>query len=422
MSLDAPTLFVSIVAIGGLGTVLLYLVWHFSLLQGEARDDSIRHWAISLGAVCLGTLLGGLRDVVPETVSIVAGNGLILAGVGLRWTAAAALWRVGRNDALAMLPAVGWVVLCLFPGFYEDFLLRGLYVQTSIAVLAAVTCSVCVFANRDGLHAGYGLAILYAIMAACHFAVAATLLADEIPDFAALLQHPVYKAYLVMVLIATGANVVLAVAIVIEREELRHRIAARLDPLTGLPNRRAFFQLAEASRVAAAQEQATFAVVVFDLDHFKAVNDRHGHPAGDEVLSIFSEICRISLRPCDVVGRIGGEEFAAALPRVSIDAAQAIADRIRRAFARAVSEHTGGVVSGTLSAGVFAGPASRISLDEALAAADRGLYRAKRAGRNRVERGEVEDIDTGRAAAQAASLQIAVITASTKRPVNTIQP
>src|SRR5690606_25486094 len=203
MSLDAPTLFVSIVAIGGLGAALLSLVWHFSLLQGEARDDSIRYGAISLGIVGLGTFLAGLRDLVPEAISIVAGNGLILAGIGLRWTAAAALWRTGRNDALAMLPAVGWVVLCLFPGFYGDLILRCLYVLTSIAVLLAAAAGVCLVANRDRLHAGYGLAIVYATASACHFGVVAILVLDGIPDFTALLQHLAYKSYLVMVLIAT---------------------------------------------------------------------------------------------------------------------------------------------------------------------------------------------------------------------------
>jgi diguanylate cyclase (GGDEF)-like protein len=122
--------------------------------------------------------------------------------------------------------------------------------------------------------------------------------------------------------------------------------------------------------------------LIFDIDHFKSINDRFGHPAGDEVLKLFAAIVTNSLRISDLSGRIGGEEFAALLP-CPIDEAVTAADRVREAFQNCGIEVDDAPVATTVSIGVAGGPAG-VELEVLLAAADTALYQAKRGGRNRV--------------------------------------
>ncbi len=120
-----------------------------------------------------------------------------------------------------------------------------------------------------------------------------------------------------------------------ERTELRHRTAAMVDPLTGIANRRSFLQDAALIAKRHTSDPRPTAVLVIDLDHFKSINDRFGHALGDRVLEIFTETARQSMRATDLIGRLGGEEFAAVLYDTSREKAVAVAERIRESFAQA---------------------------------------------------------------------------------------
>jgi diguanylate cyclase (GGDEF)-like protein len=158
-----------------------------------------------------------------------------------------------------------------------------------------------------------------------------------------------------------------------------HQREAQTDALTGLLNRRALFDLHGKTAVG-----AFTAVVVFDLDGFKAVNDQFGHAAGDEVLKVFAEVLSTDLRPSDSVARMGGEEFAMVLRRTLPETAEATAERVRSAFAARTVETESGPLRCTVSAGFAFGSADGMSFDKVLSAADKALYAAKRGGRNRV--------------------------------------
>lgn len=180
----------------------------------------------------------------------------------------------------------------------------------------------------------------------------------------------------------------LAAQSVIALENARlHRIVerqARVDGLTGLANRRHLEdQLAtELSRIE--RFGGSLAAVIADLDDFKNVNDRYGHPAGDVVLREFARTLQEGIRDIDTAGRWGGEEFLLLLPGTDLDGAAHVAERIRRAFAdRFVHSAEGDPIPGTASFGVAAVPDSATA-DGLLAAADAALYRAKRSGKNRV--------------------------------------
>jgi diguanylate cyclase (GGDEF)-like protein len=130
------------------------------------------------------------------------------------------------------------------------------------------------------------------------------------------------------------------------------------------------------------------AAVIFDIDHFKAVNDDHGHAAGDGMLKLFAGELTANLRGSDVVARLGGEEFALVLENVMPGRAEQIADRIRESFAARQLTFEGKALKCTVSAGIAFGSAGGLDLDGILHAADRALYAAKRNGRNRVESAE----------------------------------
>lgn len=158
-------------------------------------------------------------------------------------------------------------------------------------------------------------------------------------------------------------------------DELRRAVLT--DPLTGLPNRRAFFDAL--ATVAGSDEQAVVAMI--DIDHFKAVNDRFGHAAGDEVLRQVAEIARGSFRSADLVARIGGEEFAVILRAITLDQARGVCQRLVDRLSDSRLECPGGPVRVTISTGIAVIDSDG---DAALASADVALYEAKRNGRSRL--------------------------------------
>jgi diguanylate cyclase (GGDEF)-like protein len=156
------------------------------------------------------------------------------------------------------------------------------------------------------------------------------------------------------------------------------------DALSELCNRRHFNELADKEIARTLRHQRSLALVIADLDHFKRINDSLGHVAGDAVLRQFSAILRCHVRSDDIAARIGGEEFAVLLPETAIEEARALAERLREAVAVADFEAGDETLRLTVSAGIAVLDADRASRSELMRAADRALYRAKDAGRNRV--------------------------------------
>ena len=158
------------------------------------------------------------------------------------------------------------------------------------------------------------------------------------------------------------------------------------DPLTGIANRRQFFDAGEREFSRSQRSQHTLSVMMLDLDHFKSVNDHWGHPTGDIVLKGIADTLAACLRRQDLAGRLGGEEFAIILPETAAPDASVIAERIRAAVEALTSlrAENGDTVRITLSIGVATISASTASFDALLSSADRRLYLAKETGRNRI--------------------------------------
>lgn len=174
---------------------------------------------------------------------------------------------------------------------------------------------------------------------------------------------------------------------VTERREMEQRLEteAHTDALTGCASRRYFLELAQQQIIQAQQRGGTLSLLMLDLDRFKRVNDNYGHHIGDLTLQALADVCRRMLRGEDIVGRIGGEEFAVLLPQTPLEVAVEVAGRLRSAIdAAVVPLEDGGEINFTASIGVATLDVCDTDIDALLYRADRALYAAKEAGRNRV--------------------------------------
>lgn len=181
----------------------------------------------------------------------------------------------------------------------------------------------------------------------------------------------------------TITGVVMTFLDITERKQVEQEIhaLAATDSLTGVANRRTFTELLEGEIVRARRYGTPLALVMYDIDHFKAVNDTHGHDVGDEVLKDITELVRTSIRAADVVARWGGEEFVILVPQSGIDGVLAMAEKLRAAIA-GTTFGKAGTVTASFGVTVFSQQDDRASL---LKKADDALYKAKANGRNRVE-------------------------------------
>ncbi len=186
------------------------------------------------------------------------------------------------------------------------------------------------------------------------------------------------------IVIAVSATLGLLWIEVRKMEAVLRRIAES-DALTGLPNRRATLARFRDEAARSARERHGFGMLVLDIDHFKHINDGHGHLAGDAVLRHVAGVLRSTLRASEAVGRIGGEEFVVLLAHQERQGAIAAANRLRESVAASAAGFDSRQIAVTLSGGLAMYPEDGADWDALFAVADRRLYEAKRAGRNRVE-------------------------------------
>jgi diguanylate cyclase (GGDEF)-like protein len=186
---------------------------------------------------------------------------------------------------------------------------------------------------------------------------------------------------------AIGGGISIVLVVMLEDTRRRMHELAMTDPLTGLHNRRHFAEQAQRALDLAQRHDLPLALLVLDIDHFKNVNDTHGHVVGDQVIAEIGRRCATVLRSTDLLARWGGEEFIALLPNTPEALARVLGERLRVAAAPPIHLANGEVVLATVSVGVAgrstgAGPVP--TLDALSQAADRAMYDAKRLGRDRV--------------------------------------
>jgi diguanylate cyclase (GGDEF)-like protein len=173
-------------------------------------------------------------------------------------------------------------------------------------------------------------------------------------------------------------------AVVAERTAELTRQAST-DSMTGIANRRHFMERGNDEIERARRYHLPLTLLLLDIDHFKQINDRFGHPAGDKLLQVIAQACQSNARNVDLPGRLGGEEFALLMPETSAIAARLAAERLRRAITAIPPALSGIPHQVTASFGIAALNSHDTSMDGLMSRADAALYRAKNGGRNRVE-------------------------------------
>jgi len=221
-------------------------------------------------------------------------------------------------------------------------------------------------------------AMLYLVTAASFAACAYVLFANGQYVLTARPSNWAEEFNSLMVIVGLTGIGALSLTINQIRTTNRHKSDAMTDPLTGLLNRRALFD--NPARVV---PQNT-AILLMDLDHFKSINDKFGHAAGDRVLRVFAEVIFSNIRAQDVAARLGGEEFCIMLSASSPKSASSVAERVRATLEGLAFQTPGGAIKATVSIGVAIRTSEPETLQALLSRADAALYRAKADGRNRV--------------------------------------
>ena len=348
--------------------------------RGRRHEAYWESWTVAnllLGvALCVYIFEPRLPPLLVATLP----NGLLVLGFGFRWRAAREF--SGRPaSALFIWGPFALFVASAVPWAYSSYATVFTVANIHLTILSgAVACEF--WRDRgDGLPSRHGLVAAYGLMAASFaFRIAqgimeANTMPGHLPHDMALVVH------LTIAVIHTTASGAFALSLAYERGNAALRHLADHDALTGLVNRGAF-EAAVRERLAGGRP---FSLAMLDIDHFKLINDRHGHAAGDEALRRCADVLRGMVRPGDAVARIGGEEFAIVLDAADEGAALGLLERIRREIGSTVIGAGERRFRVTISGGVCRAERDA-DFTQLMRVADACLYAAKHKGRNRIEK------------------------------------
>lgn len=374
MNLDIYTLFICELYVLGFLSIIMLFAW-----TGAQYDRVLGYTTLALIATLAAVFLSSLRSSGVMFLPVAVGNSVMMLAYGAQLNAFRAFSL--RPVGLAWLPGAAiWALLCVFPDFYQSLPKRVLVICLLCMIYTAALIRL-LWQARASLKVTFWPAqLLLWIHLLFHLArifldnAVATPLRGAIggSDFSVWV-------ILESILFVIGLTFTI-MAMVNERTQIWYKQASLHDPLTSVWNRRALFSQAEKLIVRCLRQQQPYTVVLFDLDHFKSINDRFGHLQGDKVLQDFCAVVTPRLPPQGLFARLGGEEFAAILPADAHET-QEMCERIRIA-ARASLPNA---IPYSVSIGFATSSASAQTLEGLLALADEALYRAKASGRNRTE-------------------------------------
>ncbi len=349
------------------------------------RREGMGPWALALVLHTGAYVLYALRGTAPDWATVVLANTL-LAGTFALVLAAVQQFQ-GRSLPWRRMLVPVLVTALLFTLFMKDYracvITIGLVAPLQIALVLWALWRPQPPAQLRGVWLVTAGLTLQALLLATRSVLA---IVGGIPLQGLLrvdgLQAPIFMSAFIVVILASLGYILMTK----DRAEADNRYFAAHDGLTGLVNRRALVRAAQRDVAHAVRTHQPYALMMMDIDHFKAINDQHGHMAGDRVLCHVAELLRARLRAQDMVGRYGGEEFVVLLPGTALHDAVVLAEVLRSAVEQAPAMHQDQPIAVTLSIGVCGGrPDHADAWDALLRDADRALYKAKRAGRNRVD-------------------------------------
>jgi len=381
MNLDVNTLFMVTIYVEAILGLLLLFAW-----AQNTAIHAVAWWGFAHLLRAASVMLFGMYGNAPDLISIDFANALLFTAFAVTWTGARVFDGRPVEPVYLVTGAVIWLLVCRLPMMTDAVEARALLASGIIAAYTWLTAFEFWRGRAEPLVSRWPA--IFMLFAHGALFLLRTPLVELLPWSPT--DGNVFGSVWLTVLSFEALLFTISIAFILlamakERTELRHRTAAMVDPLTGIANRRSFLHDAGVLAKRHSANPHPTAVLLIDLDHFKSINDRFGHALGDRVLEIFTDAARASLRASDLIGRLGGEEFAAVLTDTSKEKAVAAAERVRETFAKAAQEVDNRPVGATVSIGVVHCEAPVLDMVNLLAQADQALYFAKERGRNRVE-------------------------------------
>jgi diguanylate cyclase (GGDEF)-like protein len=380
MDLDLNTLLLVTIYVEAVLGLLLLFAW-----VQNSQIHAVAWWGFAHLLLAGSIALFGMFGTVSELIAIDLANATLFTAFAITWMGARVFDGRSVQPLALAAGAVVWLLACRTPFLVDSMDARVLLSSGIIATYSWLAAYEFWRGRGEKLISRWpAIIVLFAHGALFLLRTPLTTVApwtssDQV--FASVWLTVVsFEALLFTISIAF-----ILLAMAKERAELRHKTAALIDPLTGIANRRAFLEAAAELAKGRANNPRPTAVLLVDLDHFKSTNDQFGHPVGDQVLQLFTRIASAKLGPRDLIGRLGGEEFAIVLQDTNREGALAVAERIRATFAEAATTVNNCPVCGTISIGVVVNPDASTDMSVLLSQADQALYYAKARGRNRVE-------------------------------------
>jgi diguanylate cyclase (GGDEF)-like protein len=378
MQLDVNTLFMVTMHVEVMLGLLLYFVW-----AQNFSKRALAWWGSAHLVRAISIILFGMHGTVPDSISIDLANAALFTSFALTWCGARVFDRRPPELALALVGIAVWVMVCRLTPYSGSAEVRGLVGAAIVAGYTWLAAYEIWRGRAEALVSRWpAIFMLFAhgalFLLRAPFGASLHLASNKDLELSGWLELISLEALLFTISIAF-----ILLAMAKERTEYRHRTAARTDPLTGIANRRGFLEQAVATKRLASGAQPT-AVLLFDLDHFKSINDRFGHAVGDRVLQIFADIAKANIGPSGMISRWGGDEFVGLLQDIAHDRAATLAERIQVAFEKAASHVENQPVKATVSTGMVFSAKGAFELPALLLQADQALYRAKADGRNRL--------------------------------------
>lgn len=403
MHLDAPTLIILTSGIAIVASLWLASEW------GRGREEPLLHWSAGFALIAFGCIISLTRLSGDYRLGVWFSYGALIA--------AHALFLRGNILLVGRQPKVWWAFG--IPVWVVSFLIvPDLGRAESIVLVVSLTVAVQAFASAWILLKAPSsqrslrlLCVIFTFHGVVYIARAALL---GVPG--GFINIGRFEGFAISAVLFEGIIVsilfcILLVFVISERREAVLVALADRDPLTGAFNRRAFVTGAKRNLPSAANasDETDTALLLFDLDNFKALNDAHGHTLGDTVLKLFADIAHSIFNAGTIFARLGGEEFAALVPRTTLAQAEVQAAQLLKTFADTCAIVDGRVVNATVSAGLCMSKLGSGRLDTMMEKADKALYEAKRCGRNQVKKALGLDQEPGYQPALTASPSIALM-------------
>jgi diguanylate cyclase (GGDEF)-like protein len=386
-SLDIRSLTVDLTSVSAILSVILYLIW-----RSRRTYPGFGLWTAGNALYAAGFMLIALRGMVPALLSVVLANTLLLSGTVLFLEGVRSFRGVAGSRSLSVaLVAVPLLLISCFTFVADDTGMRIIVFSASTAVIAGLVAWALLRDAppdlRFSLRFTGSLFALHALF--MFFRALLTFLNPGPHDLLApnLIQTLTFLVALLLGIAWTFGFVMLnseRLEVDLKKAQVELQRLAETDFLTGIANNRRFFEDGEREIQRARRYGHPLAALMLDLDHFKRVNDTHGHAAGDKVLVAVTATCRRLLRDIDVFGRLGGEEFVILLPETDLAGGLATAERLRLAIGEMAIVAGDRTLRITISIGVTLLSPDDAGLDAVLKRADDAMYEAKRNGRNRV--------------------------------------